>query len=106
MGNFLFQRTISVLTVTLVLAVSAPVLAAEDGAATPSAAAMTLDATVVRPLSFATTIVGTSIFIISLPFTLLTHSVGKAGKRLVNEPARYTFDRPLGNFEAQTPGRK
>ena len=62
----------------------------------PSALAMTGDAVLVRPLLLATTVVGTAVYIVSLPFSLLGGNAGEAGEVLVNGPAQATFVRCLG----------
>lgn len=69
----------------------------------PSAATMGFDAVVVRPLGLLATVLGTGLFVVSLPFAALGHNTDQIGKRLVVEPAQYTFARPLGDFETATP---
>ncbi|RJS91586.1 hypothetical protein D3260_14850 [Salinisphaera sp. Q1T1-3] len=69
---------------------------------TPDPAAMVFDAVIVRPLSFATTIAGAGLFVVSLPFSALGHNSDAAAGALVGAPARYTFSRPLGNFDAES----
>ena len=64
----------------------------------PSAVAMTADLLVVRPVSLVATVLGTAIFIIQLPLDLFTGKVAEPGRKLVVEPARYTFTRPLGEM--------
>jgi hypothetical protein len=60
------------------------------------------DLAVMRPVGLAATIAGTAIFIVSLPFALITNDVPKVAKELVVDPFNYTFDRPLGDFKYQT----
>jgi hypothetical protein len=60
---------------------------------------MVLDALVLRPLGLVTTVAGTAIYTISLPFSLLGGNEAAAREALIKEPARYTFKRPLGEFE-------
>lgn len=67
-----------------------------------SAASMGGDFLLVRPASFTATVVGTGLFVVSLPFSLLSGNVGEAGHKLVVEPAHYTFKRPLGHFRNDT----
>lgn len=62
----------------------------------PSAAAMTVDLLVARPLGLAATVIGTVVFVASLPFQALAGNVADPAKQLVAEPARFTFVRPLG----------
>lgn len=63
---------------------------------TPAAYAMVADAVIARPLLLAATVIGTGVFVLTLPFTLASGSVGKAGKALVVEPGEATFVRCLG----------
>ena len=58
--------------------------------------AMGFDLLILRPLGLAGLVVGTGLFIISLPFSLLGGNTGEAGQKLVVAPAKYTFTRPLG----------
>lgn len=62
----------------------------------PSAEAMIVDGLIVRPLSFAGTIIGTGLFIVTLPFSVAGGNVDEAGNALVVEPARATFGPCLG----------
>lgn len=105
MDILLVRRGVVAVVIALSLVAATPALAAvNDEASTPSATAMAFDVAVVRPVSLVATVAGTGLFIVSLPFSLLGHNTDKAGERLVAEPAKYTFARPLGNFDAQTPG--
>jgi ABC-type molybdate transport system permease subunit len=62
----------------------------------PSAGAMAVDAVVARPLLLVTTVLGTGLYVVSLPFSLLGGNAGDAGKALVVGPAKSTFVRCLG----------
>jgi hypothetical protein len=62
----------------------------------PTALAMTGDALFARPVLLATTIVGSVVYVVSLPFSLLGGNAAEAGETLVVGPARATFDRCLG----------
>lgn len=62
----------------------------------PSALAMTGDALFARPALFATTVVGSVVYLVSLPFSLLGGNAAEAGETLVVGPARATFVRCLG----------
>lgn len=64
----------------------------------PPGEVILVDTFLVRPLSFAATIVGSVAFVVTLPVTLATKSVKKTARTLVVEPAEYTFTRPLGQF--------
>jgi hypothetical protein len=70
-----------------------------DDAAEPTAGAMLVDLGLLRPLGFVATVIGTTAFVISLPFTLPTKSVKSAAQQLVVDPAKYTFVRPFGHTD-------
>ena len=63
-----------------------------------SAEAMIADFVFVRPLGIVAVAVGSAFFIVSLPFSLLGGNSKAAAKKLVYEPAKFTFIRPLGDF--------
>lgn len=65
-----------------------------------SAGAMAVDALAVRPLGFVATVLGTGLFVVSLPFSALGGNVDEAAQNLVVNPARFTFVRPLGEYES------
>ena len=65
----------------------------------PSGAAMFIDALLVRPLMIGTTLVGSALFVVSLPFSALGGNVDQAAENLVVEPATSAFKRPLGEYE-------
>jgi hypothetical protein len=62
----------------------------------PSAEQMIVDGLVYRPLSLAGTLIGTGLFIVTLPFSLMGDNADVAAERLVKDPASATFDRCLG----------
>ena len=66
---------------------------------TPSAEAMTFDLFIVRPLGLVGTVMGTAVFIVSLPINLLTFNFVDPARRLVVEPAKFTFVRDLGDLD-------
>jgi len=65
----------------------------------PSAEAMALDLFISRPLSLVGTVLGTAVFIVALPFNALTLNFADPARRLIVEPAKYTFVRKLGDLE-------
>lgn len=86
--------------IALVLGAALPSTAVADYAgAPPSAAAMGVDVLLIRPVSLVATVLGTGLFVVSLPFSLLGGNVDAAASQLVAAPASYTFLRPLGDFE-------
>ena len=79
----------------LLLSTSTPAYASGDTDATSVA----IDVVVARPVSFALTILGSVLFVISLPVAATSGCVDKAAHTLVSGPANDTFTRPLGDFE-------
>ena len=59
---------------------------------------MTLDLLLVRPAGLLATLLGSAVFIISSPFSAMGGNTREAYEKLVVEPARYTFQRPLGDL--------
>jgi len=65
----------------------------------PTGAEMAADALIARPLSLAGSLFGAVVFVLSLPFTLGSHSTDQAAKQMVAVPAQYTFKKPLGQMD-------
>ena len=63
-----------------------------------SAESMIGDVLVARPLGLLSVVVGTSFFAVSLPFSLIGGNTGDAMNKMVVDPVKYTFARPLGEF--------
>jgi hypothetical protein len=79
----------------MLLSTSTPVFA--DGSS--SATAVAVDVVVARPVSFALTVIGSAIFVVSLPVALTAGCVDKTAHTLVGVPGKDTFIRPLGDFQ-------
>lgn len=62
----------------------------------PSAIGMAADLFIARPLGLAATVLGTGVFVVALPFALISGNVADPARRLIAEPAEFTFTRPLG----------
>lgn len=63
-----------------------------------SGEAMVIDALIFRPVGLVTTVIGTAVFVVSLPFSALGGNVAEAAEKLVVEPVDYTFKRKLGDL--------
>jgi len=87
-----------------VMAVPASDRRPADDQEPPTGFEMATDALLVRPLMLGVTALGTIAFVLSLPFSAIGGNVGEARKRMVSEPAAYTFNRPLGYFEPYCDG--
>lgn len=64
----------------------------------PSAAAMAMDIPV-RVIGIGVTVAGGVLFTVLLPFSLFSGSVGDTWDVLVVDPAKFTFVRPVGQFD-------
>jgi len=84
----------------LVSAAPAPVYANSSGTADGDDVAILFDLVVTRPLGFVAIPLGFVGFVVALPFSLPSGSVGKTWNALVKEPARYTFTRELGTSKS------
>jgi hypothetical protein len=84
-----------VCAVTMVMASVAPAL----GSSSPDPAVVAGDALVVRPLSFVATVIGSAVFVISLPVAATSGSIHSTADALILKPGRFTFQRPLGYFD-------
>lgn len=62
----------------------------------PNSSVMLVDAVIGRPLGLVSTIAGSGIFLVTLPFTLPTGSNDDAAWGLAGRPGGWTFNRPLG----------
>lgn len=83
---------------TALLAASPLANAADVRYDDPSFTSMLVDGAIARPLGLGATVVGTAIWIVTLPFSALGGNVGEATDKLIVEPARFTFVRPLGEL--------
>ena len=69
----------------------------------PAIAEIIADIFLVRPLSLAVTIAGAGVWVAALPMALAGGNPGELGELLVVEPGRFTFARPVGYMELDTP---
>ncbi|MEZ4525238.1 MAG: hypothetical protein R2941_04890 [Desulfobacterales bacterium] len=60
--------------------------------------AIAFDALIVRPVSLGAIVAGSLLFVIALPVTSFTGETRLTYEKLIKEPARYTFKRPIGEF--------
>jgi len=65
----------------------------------PGYGAAVADAVLIRPVTFIATVVGSVLFVVTVPVTALTGTIGEAGHTLVVDPALNTFYRCLGCTE-------
>jgi hypothetical protein len=89
------KRNFLILISALVLTASAPSTSAFDDGSFEAVAA---DIIVVRPFSFVATLLGSALFVVSLPVAALSDSVADTTEALVLTPGRMTFTRPVGEL--------
>lgn len=99
--HVIIKRSIALLTILAMLFITAgPALSDqeldEDGDL--EAGKMAADALVVRPLGFVAMVLGSAVFLVSLPFSIPGGNTKSAFTNLMGNPASYTFNRPLGDF--------
>ncbi len=93
MRTKLFTTVLCVLA--LLLSTVTPGYAAED----TDAVSVAVDVVIARPVSFTLTVVGSALFVVSLPIAAISGGVDKTAHTLVVAPGKDTFTRPLGNFD-------
>ena len=59
---------------------------------------MAADLVILRPMGIIATAVGSIVYVISLPFSIPGGNQEEAYQKLVADPAKYTFQRPLGEM--------
>jgi len=68
----------------------------------PSSGEMMFDVVPIRPLGIASFVIGTTIFVVALPFSVMTPNpeqvIRHNARRLIIYPFRFTFQRPIGEF--------
>ena len=79
------------------LAMPMPAFAKDE----PNGGEMMVDLVIARPLGIVATALGAIVFVVATPFTLATGTWKKSAKKLVGNPAKYTFKRELGVFSGK-----
>jgi hypothetical protein len=88
-----------ILALFIFAAAPTPSFAADTMQNEPSSSAIIFDVILARPLGLAGAVLGTGFFVIALPFSVTTGSVGITARKLIGEPLAYTFGRPLGQMD-------
>lgn len=103
--EFIKRRLIACLVMLAVGLASLPAVAEEvlddQINSRPSGLAMFGDLVFARPLLLAGTVIGTTLWVATLPVTVLGGNVKEAGRTLVVGPAKATFTRCLGCTSTQ-----
>ncbi len=97
----LFKKTMIILVVVAMISTPFGTVAiAEDQTVKKDSSPeeMIVDGLLLRPLGIAATGLGIACFIVTLPFSLITGQSNEAAKKMVGKPAKFTFQRQLGDF--------
>jgi hypothetical protein len=93
-------RSITAAVVLAICVGNAQAQVTEEVDTAPSGVAMAADLLIVRPLGLVATVLGTGLFVLQLPLSLIQgEPPNDAARKLVVEPAQFTFSRPLGDME-------
>jgi len=90
------KKILSILLVTIMLFSAAPAFAASSDIDSTD---IIIDAIFLRPLGLVSTAFGSVFFVVTLPISAITGSVGTTYDVLVEDPFVYTFRRPLGQIK-------
>jgi hypothetical protein len=93
------QFTLILMVVSLVVMPFASVSLAGENYDHEKDIKMAGDILVVRPLGIIATVGGSALFIVALPFSALGGNTQEVFQQLVAKPAKYTFTRPVGDFD-------
>jgi len=94
--SYVMAGMLTAATVSLPVTASAGDYAFDNPNTAPTGGEMLADAFLVRPFMLVGSVLTTATFIVTLPFSAIGGNVGEAADRLVAEPVKYTFARPLG----------
>ena len=90
------KRIITTLCVLALLVSASTSALASDATETAS---VVVDVVVARPLTFAMGILGSALFVVSLPVSIPSGSVKQTAQTLVVCPMKDTFERPVGDLD-------
>jgi len=99
-----FITTMMIMMISLTLSLAPVAAMAQEGTGVyvyesePSGEAMIGDALIVRPVSLVCLGVSSLVFLIGWPFAAAGGNQDEAKQKLLKDPVRYTFKRPLGDF--------
>ncbi len=96
--SYVLAGMLTTATVSLPMTASASDYVFDNVNDAPTGGEMLADAFLVRPFMLVGTVLTTASFVVTLPFSVIGGNVGEAANRLVAEPVKYTFARPLGDL--------
>lgn len=87
------KKLVLSLVILTVVCIAAPASGSDMGG---EDVAVVADILLVRPVGLAAVVIGSAVFIVALPFSIPSGSVGLTAHVLIVEPFNYTFLRPIG----------
>jgi hypothetical protein len=93
-GGILMKKITAVILVLAFLVASVPVFAGTENDVDIAG-----DIIFARPLGIVSIVGGAALWVVSFPFALITGSVPKTTETLLTNPIKYTFGRPVGDFD-------
>ncbi len=87
------KKITAIILVLAFLLVSVPVFAVPDDGP------MEGDILMARPLGIVSIVGGAALWLVSFPFALISGSVPQTTEALITYPVKYTFARPIGDFD-------
>ena len=98
LAGYLMATTLALTSLTLPVTASAGSYDYMMDSSEPTGAEMLADAFLLRPTMLVGSVFTVATFIVTLPFSALGGNVSEAADKLVTEPLKYTFVRPLGDI--------
>jgi hypothetical protein len=96
----IWRSTWAVCALAIILSDPARAIDQEQATREPSTGEVLADAVIARPLGVVGTVLGAVAFVVSLPFTIPSKTVDRAGNALVKKPFQETFKRPIGQLDS------
>ena len=95
------KKITAVILVLAFLLVSVPVFAG-----TENDADVMSDTIFARPLGIVSIVGGAALWVVSLPFAVISGSLPKTTETLITNPVKYTLARPVGDFDYEPAPRQ
>lgn len=97
--NTIARQFIIFCVIAALLLISSPAYAqGSSDKENPDSGKMAFDLLLMRPFGMIATVLGSAAFVVSLPFSFMGGNVEPAYEKMIEDPASYTFNRPLGDF--------
>lgn len=98
LASYLMAAMLALTTLTLPVAASAESYDYVMDSTDATGGDMLADAFLIRPAALVGSVLTVATFVVMLPFSALGGNVGESAEKLVVEPLKYTFVRPLGDI--------